>query len=290
MLIAIVAHSEQGRCYVGEEARAVREAIQLDSGHGIKQVLEHGTNAVPYVLPYLSATNALRRENAIIILGHLRDPRAVKPLMNSLNDQDPNVRRRAITSLYKIAEHAPSYIDDDQLTSLTQYGRGSDENAHLAILIIGESIGASGLPVIKQLCDQATDQIASGGGMAVIGKRKQEACLRVLADLGDKGARDQVRQLLSSPSPEDRAKGIDVVAYVGGNMSDELVPLLSDKRNAVDISPSQAGDYFLRVCDLAADVLRDNYHVELESRKRARYSDHDLDVLKRTFVIDGPSE
>lgn len=278
---SVYANTESQR--QGQGVKVEMEGMRSASNVAVRmtEIVKEGSNAVPAVIPFLDDDDVLMRENAAIILGRIRDPRAVTPLINTLHDKEPNVRRRAITSLYKIAEHAPTSIGDEQLASLTEYGMGTDENASLAILIIGKAIGKSGVPVIQQLREQAIEQIASGGGMAVIGRRKQEACLRVLANLGDKVARGQVCQMLSSLSPEDRAKGIEVVAYVGGDMAGELVPLLSDKRNAVDISPSHAGDYFLRVCDLAADVLRDTYHVELESQKRTRYSDRDLDVLKR---------
>ncbi len=267
----------------GQEIKVEMERMRLANNIAgrMAELVKKGTNAVPAVIPFLDDGDVSMRENAAIILGGVRDPRAVRPLIDTLQDKDPNVRRRAITSLYKIVEYAQTSIVDEQLASLVQYGKGADENAYLAILIIGKVVGKSGLSVVKELGEQATDQIASDGGMAVINKRKQEACLRVLADLGDEDARGQVRQLLSSQSPEDQAKGIEVVAYVGEEMGGELVPLLSDKQNALDISPSKAGDYFLRVCDLAADVLRDIYHVDLETQKRTRYSDHDLNVLKR---------
>jgi len=248
------------------------------------EIVKEGTNAVPDVIPFLEDRSASMRENAAIILGSLRDPRAVRPLVGSLDDEDANVRRRAMTSLHEIADYNLSAITDDQLPAFVRYGKGTDESADLAISIIGTIAGQDGIPIVKEICESATSQIASGGGMAIIGKRKKEACLRVLARLGDQDARNRVRQLLTSQSPKDRAQGIEVVSYVGEDMVDELGPLLSDKRDAADISPSKAGDYFLRVCDLAADVIRDVFHVELDTQKHSRYTEHDLKVLLKQVL------
>lgn len=242
-------------------------------------IIEKGSNAVSEITPFLDDADPSMREDAAIILGNIADPRSVRSLINALKDADVNVRRRAIVSLDKIAEHNSFAIDKKHLSALVEYGKGSDENAHLVILIIGKIRGKLGISIIKDLCEQATEQISLGGNMEFVGKRKMDASLKMLAVLGDENALAQVYELLNSSSPQDLAKGIEISEYVGKDMVKALFPLLLDKRDALDISPSKSGDYILRVCDLAADVLRDVYHVEIKTQKRTRYTDADLNMF-----------
>ena len=259
----------------------VANNIHIGDGPSMKAILEQGTNAVPDIIPYLADSDAATRENAAILLGILGDARAIPPLVKALMDQDRNVRRRSIMALEKITTAGPVRIDEAELAGLVQCARGIDEQAHRAILILGRVAGPEYIPIVKEIFEDATSQVAQGGGIAVIGNRKTDACLKALARLGDPEAHNRVRLLLQSPSAGDRAQGIEIVSFVGKAMTDELIPLLTDQRDAADISPSMAGDYFLRVCDLAADAIREVYPVEMDSQKRTRYADDDLQALQK---------
>ncbi len=285
MLMLALACRADDRLNDGEDLRqVVANNIHVGDGLSMKAIMEPGTNAVPYIIPYLEDSDAATRESAAILLGCLGDARAIPPLVKALMDQDRNVRRRSIVALDKITTAGPVRIDEAEMAGLVQCARGVDDQAHLAIMILGRVAGPEYIPIVKEIFEGATSQVAAGGGMAVIGNRKTDACLKALARLGDLEARNRVRLLLQSQSAGDRAQGIEIVSYVGKAMTDELIPLLTDQRDAADISPSMAGDYFLRVCDLAADAIREVYPVEMESQKRTRYADDDLQALQKRLT------
>lgn len=259
----------------------VTNNIHIGDGPSMKAIMEQGAHAVPFIMPYLQDDNAWTRENAAILLGCLGDARAIPPLVKVLMDQDRNVRRRSIVALEKITTAGPVRIDEAEMAGLVQCARGADDQAHLAILILGRVAGPEYIPIVKEIFEDATSQVAAGGGMAVIGNRKTDACFKALARLGDPEARNRVRLLLQSQSAGDRAQGIEIVSYVGKAMTDELIPLLTDQRDAADLWPSMPGTYFLRVCDLAADAIREVYPLEMDSQKRTRYTDDDLQALQK---------
>ena len=262
----------------------VTNNIHIGDGPSMKAIMEQGAHAVPFIMPYLQDDNAWTRENAAILLGCLGDARAIPPLVKALMDQDRNVRRRSIVALDKITTTGPVRIDEAEMAGLVQCARGADDQAHLAILILGRVAGPEYIPIVKEIFEDATSQVAAGGGMAVIGNRKTDACFKALARLGDPEARNRVRLLLQSQSAGDRAQGIEIVSYVGKAMTDELIPLLTDQRDAADLWPSMPGTYFLRVCDLAADAIREVYPLEMDSQKRTRYTDDDLQALQKRLT------
>lgn len=269
---------------VAAEMEKMRSTDGSD-GLRIKSIVEQGTNVVPEVIVYLEDSNESIRQNSVIILGILRDPRAVDPLMGCLQDQYPTVRRRAILALNKIVEKNPSAVQESYLPVLVQYAKETDGNAYLVMPIIGTVVEHGDIPAIKEILEVATSQIGLGGGSAVLGKKNEKECLKVLAKLGDDAARNQASHLLMSDILDDKIKGIEIVSYVGEDMVAELGPLLLDKQDAVDITASHSGLYMLRVCDLAADAIRDTYPVEMDSQKRTHYTDDDLLVIQNRLRV-----
>lgn len=277
----------------GNQARdVVRSAVESQRSGGpfdTKRILHEGTNAVPYLLPYLKDPDNSTREKMAVVLGEIPDARAVLPLASMLQDNDSNVRRRAINALHKI--NRAHQIEGQQtigslLSSLIDYGRKADEDSFKAVLILGQLAGKESIPEVKRLRDEAASLAHNGGGPAVVAERTENACLKALAKLGDSQARNEVARLLESSDPTVRVRGIDVVQYVGKDMADALVPLLRDERDALDVSPSMQGNYFLRVCDVAADALRLIKQPHLELRDQVRYTKAQREMIARTGSLD----
>ena len=104
------------------------------------------------------------------------------------------------------------------------------------------------------------------------------ACLKALLRLGDEESMREVRSLLQSSKVEDRAQGIECVSFADAKtLVSDLVPLLDDKRDAVNIAPSGAS-YSLRVCDLAVNAIADISKVKtlFTVQHGARYSDEQI--------------
>ena len=277
--------SNQARDVVRSAVESQRSGGQFDT----KRILREGTNAVPYLLPYLKDPDDSTRENVAVVLGEMPDARAVPPLLSMLQDNDSNVRRRAINALYKI--NRAQQIEGQQaigilLSSLMDYARKADQDSYLAVLILGQLAGKESIPEVKQLRDESASLAHSGGGPAVVAARTENACLKTLAKLGDLQARNEVARLLDSSDPKVRVRGIEVVQYVGENMADALVPLLQDERDVLDVSPSMQGNYFLRVCDVAANALRLIKQPHLDIRSQVRYTKEQREMIARTGSLE----
>ena len=94
-----------------------------------KIILHEGTNAIPYLLPYLKAPDNSTQENVAIVLGEIRDARAVLPLASMLQADDSNARKWALNAIHKI--NRAHQIQDREtigilLLSLVAYGRKAD--------------------------------------------------------------------------------------------------------------------------------------------------------------------
>jgi HEAT repeat protein len=72
----------------------------------------------------LNATDAAERERAVVALGKSNDPRAVRPLVVLLKDEDPNIRLGAIDALGQI--RSGRSVDD-------LIGKLKDKNEDIAI-------------------------------------------------------------------------------------------------------------------------------------------------------------
>lgn len=275
-----------------QERGVVRDLVESQRSGGLfdtKRILREGTNAVPYLLPYLKDLDGSIRENVAIVLGEIADARAVLPLASMLQDHDSNVRRRALNAIHKI--NRTHQIKDQQTiaplrSSLIAYAWKGDEDSFVAVLILGQLAGRECLPELNRLRDEATSLTKNGGGSAVVAMRTENACLKALAKLGDSRTRKEVAGLLESSDPKVRVRGIDVVQYVGKDMAAALVPLLQDERDALDVSPSMQGNYFLRVCDIAANALRLIKQPHLELRDQVRYTKEQREMLARTGSLE----
>jgi hypothetical protein len=125
----------------------------------------------------------------------------------------------------------------------------------------------------------------------------QLACLKALLRLRDITAQEEVRTLLRSTRVDDRAKGIECVSWAESTVHvSDVVPLLSDKRNAVNIAPSfhDGYSYYLRVCDLAVYALADLCKLKTSfAVQRAPYGERYCDekiaeVRRKVLAVSAP--
>jgi len=211
--------------------------------------------------------------------------------MRKLRSDDPNAQYDAVAYFEHWASEKnrslPADLKRSDIEAYLESWGGNSDKAALLLGRIGHRESISLLKEKKAEAEQITRKADVMDDRTDLAPKVRLACLKALLRLKDNEARKEVVSLLASTDVESHVKGIECVAY--GNdetLIPNLLPLLDDGRDAVNIAPSGAS-YFIRVCDLAADVLRNYYHIELESQKSTRYSDRDLEVLQKRGLRKG---
>lgn len=250
------------------------------------KVKKQGANAVPYLIPHLEDSDPVIREDVAILLGAIADRRANMPLANALKDSDSNVRRRAIVALYKI-NHSRQFEEQALLVPfLAEHARRWEENSHLAIFLMDEIAGEKCVQEIRRIRQEGAALMEKYAAVkATVPKAIDDACVQALARMGDPDARKMIADMLKNGDPKVRVHGIGMAQYVGQDMVTDLKPLLEDKTDAVDVSPSMSGTHFIRVCDAAATVLRQIHRPNLKASNTVRYSDEQLKEISRTGAL-----
>jgi hypothetical protein len=231
------------------------------------------------------------------------DSAFVEGMVAELTAKDSNVRHRAVESLYDKLDRErgclPVFLRHRaSLESYLQRWHGdSSVKAALLLGLMGDKQAAMTLRKIKTECAEIERKADPMDDRNSYAPAVRLACLKALLRLGDDTALDEVRSLLRSNHVEDRVKGIRCVSYAEcADLVSDVVPLLNDKRDAVNIEPSShtSYTYFVRVCDLAVNTLADLRKLKtsfelLRPPYGERYCDEKIaEVRRKVLAVSAP--
>lgn len=204
-----------------------------------------------------------------------------------LKSQDMNTRRKAIDEMFSMSSKVSLMSADSSVAGdLTDYAQKWDENSYKAVLLLGRMGAAQSKTMLKSILEESRGIVGPMDDRYVLAPQMQLACLKALLRLKDDEAEKEVLSLLGSNEVESRVKGIECISYADDKkLIPKLVPLLDDKRDAVNVAPSGAS-YFIRVCDLAANAITDVGQMKLsfDVQYGTRYSDEQLGELRRASL------
>jgi hypothetical protein len=204
-----------------------------------------------------------------------------------LKSHDMNTRRRAIDEMFSMSSKVSEMARDPSVTvGLNDYAQKWDENSYKAVLLLGRMGAEQSKPMLKSILAESRGIVGPMDDRYVLAPRMQLACLKALLRLKDDEAEREVLSLLGSNEAESRVKGIECISYADDKkLIPHLVPLLDDKRDAVNVAPSGAS-YFIRVCDLAVNTITDvgQLNVSFDVQYGARYSDEQLGEVRRASL------
>ncbi len=204
-----------------------------------------------------------------------------------LKSIDKNERRLAIDGLYnELTHHLEPAKGLDIRNDLMEYIQKWDEHSYKAALLLGKIGDKRALPILKAVLTESQQITGIMDDRYIIAPQMQLACLKALLLLRDRAAYQEVKDLLNADDVETRGKGIDCILYAKRqDMIPDLLPLLDDKRDAINISPS-GGAYYLRICDLALNAIFDiiNVSISFEVQYGKKYSDRQISEM-RSMVL-----
>ena len=286
-LLAPKADAEAGPYVTGNlpEMEALRKLDQnAYVGQLEKEIEEKGADAVPQLILYLDDQDQWIRMRAVDLLGRIGDPRAVEPLIEHIGPEGDTAL--IVRALQIIGNNVPLVLTDDQITILKNIA--CDGNGG-AVVVIQQSRGRDAIGVLWEICRTAKEKIESNGAQyehaaeGYIAVKVStpyyyvlEECYKHLILFEDTSAKIAVAELLKSERAEDRTVGLMILAEVDVDMTADVLPLLEDRRESIF---NQWEQKYNRVCDLAANVLRELHDVELETPKEELYTDKDLEKL-----------
>ncbi|MBN2703832.1 MAG: HEAT repeat domain-containing protein [Pontiellaceae bacterium] len=249
-----------------------------------KEIEEKGADAVPQLIMYLDDQDQRVQGFAVDLLGRIGDPRAVEPLIEHIGSAGDTTH--IVRALYKIGNNVPLVLTDDQITILKNI---ACDGYNGAVVVIQQSRGRDAIGVLWEICRTAKEKIESNGaqyeheaeGYVAVKVSTPyyyvlKECYKYLISFDDTSAKIAVAELLKSERAEDRTVGLMILAKVDVNMTADVLPLLEDRRESIF---NQWEQKYNRVCDLAANVLREFHDVELETPKEELYTDKDLEKL-----------
>lgn len=212
-----------------------------------------------------------------------------------LASADRSVKAEAIGRLYKKAIKGKGCLPVSESTRLhlesylAQWG-GNGAKAALLLGFLGDRRAIPSLRATKAGAAEMERKNDPMENRNCFAPDVQLACLKALLRLGDAGAQIEVRSLLQSSEVKNRANGIDCVVYAEcETLVPYLLPMLNDKRNAVNIAPTSM-EAWLRVCDLGVNALVDicgikaAFYTEHDEGHGIRYSDEQVAVIRRAAL------
>lgn len=265
-------------------ASKVKEAVHL-AAQGDRSRLRalpvQGASLVAFMEPFTRDSNDRVRDAALDVVRTTLSSNSVPILAGALRDSSRDIRRRVMLSLNDFPTPLLVPYAEALIPALLDTATSHDDGADKAILVLGRIGDTRTITEIKRIRQDAVEVTEKSSALA---KAVNHSSLMALVKLGDEDSQKEARGLLSADTVESRIEGIMIAEYAGRSMADRLVPLLDDTREALDISPSMQGDYFLRVCDLAATALRRILDPSTEVKGGLRYSSEELQKLKRSLA------
>ncbi|HEY3065956.1 MAG TPA: HEAT repeat domain-containing protein [Methylomirabilota bacterium] len=197
-----------------------------------------GPDAGSAMLPLLDDPDPEVRELALHVLNVVGGPVARQGFLKALKDRGDTVRSAACRFLHVHATR------EDVPAILAEVTGSFDEYVREQMgLLVGKLGDANAIPTLeRQLAAEPDAHARHGLSIA-------------LARLGERRARQAYLERLRADNPRQRAAALEDLLYIGDRrLVLDVLPLLDDLREAVNVAPS-ATRYFIRVCDVAVNVL-----------------------------------
>lgn len=254
------------------------EDIQKGKPEAIASLRALSTNAISILSQYSEDSCMEVRYQVIRQLAAFNDTSTIPTLIQSLNDSEGIVRSRAIDGLHRfdpktIAKLAPQTT----VETLKDYISRWDEKSYIAITMLIPFEDASIRDFLRKTMDQAKlTRFEGQGGSKVLAPKMYVWALGALLGLGHE--REDLGALLTSADIADRLLACEAVEISQRpEYAQELLPLFSDMRDAINIAPSHYEPHFLRVCDVAARTV-----INITGMKEA-YPEHERRCSQNTL-------
>ncbi len=211
---------------------------------------------------------------------------------------DANAQYEAVDYFEQMAAKKGLALPADlSRTDLEAYLKRWAGNSDNAALLLGRLNRKESIALLKERMAEAEEIERKADDMDhrnALAPKVRMACLKALVRLRDEKAIQNVRSLLQSNKVEDRARGIECISFANDRtLVPDLLPLLDDKRDAVNIAPTGAS-YYLRICDLAVDAVAGIGEVKTSFtvQRGARYTDEQITEVRsvRVKVTQGQAE
>jgi hypothetical protein len=222
-----------------------------------------------------------------VIVAVASDP--AERYMAKFKSSDANAQYEAVDYFEHMAAKTGLAIPADlSRTDLEAYLKRWAGNSDNAALLLGRLGRKESIALLKEQMAEAEEIERKADDMDhrnALAPKVRLACLKALVRLRDEKAMQDVRSLLQSNRVEDRARGIECISFANDRtLILDLVPLLDDKRDAVNIAPTGAS-YYLRICDLAVDAVAEigEVRTSFTVQRGARYSDEQIAEVRGVF-------
>jgi HEAT repeat protein len=218
-----------------------------------------------------SSSDSEVRELALWCLNQADGAKARSAFVAALKDPGEDIRDKALRFLHRNHDAADLPALLPHLTS-----HPDDFVREQVALIIGEIGSRSAIPDLERALAQPQPEPVP------------HAIRLALARLGQPASRAEIFAGLSKATVSERRAALEDFAYIADpGETHRLIPLLSDRRPAVNIGRSGTTNT-IRVCDLTVEVvssiLREPFSFSTETRRS--FSDEELAEAGR--VISGP--
>lgn len=198
-----------------------------------------GAAAGPAILRTASNPEWEVRALALECLDAAGVPDRDRAFLRALRDDDINVRQTAVHYLERCAEKD----DVPDLFAEMRENRDAEVREHAALLIGRLGDGA----VLTDLATRRTVEEDAAVKTAID---------LAMARLGSEEGRARLRKGLSSPDVAVRLETVRSYEYVGDPTAlVDLAAAVEDHADALNIRPSNAPRYYLRICDVAVGIV-----------------------------------
>jgi hypothetical protein len=186
------------------------EALSYDDfeihSAAVTAIYNLGDPAILRLLRDMKTKNLPRRLGIIEALGKLKDPRALEPLIQTLADENPEIRwdsaislgglddKRAIPALRKALEDNDKYVRYGAASALSKIGWIPSDNHEKALLFMGMQEWW----VLKQMGKQAVPALA-----VALQDRESSVRLKVIETLGEIHDKDSAPLLIRALGDEN---------------------------------------------------------------------------------------
>ena len=218
-------------------------------------LVRKGTNSVMPLIEVLQhSTNSLVRQNAAVVLGSIRDHRAVEPLIAALKDHDANVRACAAGALYEMADSRSieplieALKDSDvrvQGQAAVALGKFTSDPRILDVMIqlMKDNGSSMAVVILGEIQDPRALQAIISGYKELHDYLSREAALKVLAEKRD----PQGVPIIIQATEDENFRVRDTAAWALGRyftrdprIVEPLIRLLKDEYKIVHDSANRA--------------------------------------------------
>lgn len=215
------------------------------------------SNAVPYLLPYMTNHAVNVRRAATRAVASVMVTNAVPYMADRLEDEDELVRIAAIGILMQMDPSVLRRYSPALDSKLAAFAKKVQRESEGAIHLLGQLAAPPELDAdLKEINQNALDHLRARRGV-MTASNVTIAVVEARAKFGHAEAIATIRGWLRADDVKTRLQGLDAVRYVGRSMVKDLAPLLDDTQMARNVGAHDASPLFLRVCDVAAWAIHD---------------------------------